>query len=316
MGPKRLRQSSERRHARGMLAALNARDHRVTCADALSKLLLGQTEGLATSDHDPGDPLVGSDPCELLAVRGASLRAAPARGPVSRADRRDARAGDSLLGYWLGLRHDVLPIDHYRASQNDVSIIAKRITLWSVVSRSAWWSPSRRVHSPLEVLPARLRDGDVRLRDRGRVLAQHVKQDDQVAGAPVENPIELRAVVAAQLTQLAAYLARVREWRRRRREWLIVQSIDLEVDRRLLALIEPGDEVADRLGPIRCAIVDGLRAGHAAVLLMCSVRSVRPARVYAQPAAATRKLRSITTWRCLTRLETRAQSRESTPTSM
>jgi hypothetical protein len=66
-----------------------------------------------------------------------------------------------------------------------------------------------------------------------------MKQDDQVAGAPVENSIKLRAVVAAQLAQLAAYLARVREWRRRCRSWLIVQSIDLEVDRRLLALVEP-----------------------------------------------------------------------------
>ncbi len=92
------------------------------------------------------------------------------------------------------------------------------------MSRSAWRSPSRRVHSSLEVLPARLRDHDVRLRNCGRALAQHVKQDDQVAGAPVENSIELRAVVAAQLTQLAAHLARVREWRRRCRGRLIIQS--------------------------------------------------------------------------------------------
>jgi hypothetical protein len=77
--------------------------------------------------------------------------------------------------------------------------------------------------------------------------------------------------VAAQLTQLAAHLARVREWRRRCRGWLIVQSIDLQVDRRLLALVEPRNEVVDRLGPIRCAIVDGLRARHAAFLPMRSV---------------------------------------------
>jgi hypothetical protein len=139
------------------------------------------------------------------------------------------------------------------------------------VSRSAWRSPSRRVHSSLEVLPARLRDHDVRLQNRGRVLAQHVKQDDQVARAPVENSIELRAVVAAQLTQLAAHLARVGEWRRRCRGRLIVQSIDLQIDRRLLALVEPSNELIDRLGPIRCAIVDGLRARHAAFLPMCSV---------------------------------------------
>ncbi len=59
----------------------------MACADTLSKLLLGQTEGLATSDHDSGDPLVGSDPGELLTVRSASLGAAPARGAVGRADR-------------------------------------------------------------------------------------------------------------------------------------------------------------------------------------------------------------------------------------
>lgn len=79
--------------------------------------------------------------------------------------------------------------------------------------------------------------------------------------------------MATQLTQLASNLARVRERRRRCRGWLIVQPIDLEVDRRLLAHVEPGNEVADRLRPIRCAIVDGLRAGYAAVLPIRSVRS-------------------------------------------
>ncbi len=160
------------------------------------------------------------------------------------------------------------------------------------MSRSARRSPSRRVHSSLKVVPARVRDHDVRLRNRGRVLAQHVKQDDQVAGAPIENSIELRAVVAAQLTQLAAYLARVREWRRRCRGWLIVQSIDLQVDRRLLALVEPRDEVVDWLRPIRCAIVDGLRARHAAFLPMCSVRSHPSSRATRALALAPRGTRS------------------------
>jgi hypothetical protein len=70
-----------------MLTALNAGDHRLACAHALGKLLLGQVECLATRDHDPGDALVWSDPCEFLAVRGASLRTAPTSGPVGRADR-------------------------------------------------------------------------------------------------------------------------------------------------------------------------------------------------------------------------------------
>jgi hypothetical protein len=34
----------------------------------------------------------------------------------------------------------------------------------------------------------------------------------------------------------------------------------LQIDRRLLALVERSNELIDRLGPIRCAIVDGLRA--------------------------------------------------------
>lgn len=134
------------------------------------------------------------------------------------------------------------------------------------MSRSAWRSPPRRVHSALEVLPALLGKRDIRLRNRRCVLAQHVEQDDQVAGAPVENPIELGAVVATQLAQLAAYLARVREWWRGCGGRLIVQTIDLEVDRRLLALVERVKEVPDRLGPIRGAVVNGLRARHAAVL--------------------------------------------------
>jgi hypothetical protein len=52
----------------------------------------------------------------------------------------------------------------------------------------------------------------------------------------------------------------VREWRRGCRDRLIVQPIDLEVDRRLLVLVEPVKEIVDRLGPIRCAVVDGLCA--------------------------------------------------------
>ena len=82
-----LGQPSQRRHARRVLTALNARNDRVACADALGKLLLGQVERLATRNHDPGDALVRSDPCELLAIRGASLRPTPSGVPVGRADR-------------------------------------------------------------------------------------------------------------------------------------------------------------------------------------------------------------------------------------
>jgi hypothetical protein len=73
----------------------------VACANALGKLLLGQTQRLATCDHDPGDPLVRSNPCELLPVHGASLRTAPV-GPMSRAYRRDARTCDYGL-LWVDL---------------------------------------------------------------------------------------------------------------------------------------------------------------------------------------------------------------------
>lgn len=74
---------------------------------------------------------------------------------------------------------------------------------------------ARSVHPALEVKPAVFRHHDAGLGDRGGVLAQHVQQDDEVARSPVEDPVELRAIVTTQLAQLTTDLARVRERRRR-----------------------------------------------------------------------------------------------------
>jgi hypothetical protein len=79
--------------------------------------------------------------------------------------------------------------------------------LWGVVACSTRWPAPGGVHPSLEVGPALLGDGDVGLRELAGVFAQHVQQDDEVLRAAVEDAVELRSVVAAQLAQWAADLA-------------------------------------------------------------------------------------------------------------
>jgi hypothetical protein len=56
------------------------------------------------------------------------------------------------------------------------------------------------IHAPLEVTPAALCQFDISARDRLRVLAQDVKQDEQIPGAAVEDPVE---PIPKMTTQLA-----------------------------------------------------------------------------------------------------------------
>ena len=68
--------------------------------------------------------------------------------------------------------------------------------------------------------------------------------------------------MAAQLAERASDLARMGKWQRRRSWRLVVEPVDLKVERRLLARVELVDELADRLGAIWLSVVDGLRTGH------------------------------------------------------
>jgi hypothetical protein len=101
------------------------------------------------------------------------------------------------------------------------------------------------VHPPLEIRPALLGNGDLSLGELSGVLAQDVEQNEQVLRVAIENAVELRPVVATQLAQWSPDLAgmRKRQWRRRDRP--VVEPVDLEVERRLLALVETIDELVD-----------------------------------------------------------------------
>ena len=79
------------------------------------------------------------------------------------------------------------------------------------MTRRAWRLPLLRVHAVLEVCPALLGDLDVTLRELASVLAKHVQEDDQIPRAPIQDPVELTSVVAAQFTKLAFDLRGVRE---------------------------------------------------------------------------------------------------------
>jgi hypothetical protein len=116
---------------------------------------------------------------------------------------------------------------------------------------------------------------DLRRRDRPARLADHVKQDEQIDRASVEDPVVSAAVVATQLSQWAVNLRGVRK-----RQWRIVvcqpiQAVDLEVDRHALGRRNPDllrsqslslglkrelsiEEFRNRLGAIGGSVIDGL----------------------------------------------------------
>lgn len=64
------------------------------------------------------------------------------------------------------------------------------------------------VHALLGVGPPLPGDLDLSLRELARVLAEHVKQDDEVRRAPIQDSVELASVVAAELAQLTFDLNR------------------------------------------------------------------------------------------------------------
>ena len=110
--------------------------------------------------------------------------------------------------------------------------------------------------------PSLVGDLDLGLGDGSGVFPEDVQQDEQVAGSTVEDPVELPTVVASQFSQLAPNLRAVRKGEMGAGGREHVQAVDLVVQCDLAPGIETIDEVADRLGSVRCAVVDGLKAGH------------------------------------------------------
>ena len=66
------------------------------------------------------------------------------------------------------------------------------------------------VHPSLEFPPASLRQFDISPGDGSAVLAQHVEQDQEVARASIEDPVQLAAGVAANSKQPDAARAYIR----------------------------------------------------------------------------------------------------------
>jgi hypothetical protein len=89
-----------------------------------------------------------------------------------------------------------------------------------------------------------------------------VEKDDEVAGPPVQDPVQLPPEVAPQLAELPLDLGAVRE-RHVRVGWgKHVETVDLVVERYLALDREPVDEVVDWLCAIGRPIVDGLEVRH------------------------------------------------------
>jgi hypothetical protein len=57
------------------------------------------------------------------------------------------------------------------------------------------------VHPSLEITPTPLRQFDITPRNRSAVLADGVKEDQEIARAAIENPVERASAVATQLPQ-------------------------------------------------------------------------------------------------------------------
>jgi hypothetical protein len=89
-----------------------------------------------------------------------------------------------------------------------------------------------------------------------------MKQDDEVPRAPVQHPVKLASVVAAELPEFAFHLGTVRVCEMRVVGGQQVEAVDLVEDRDLPLGTEPVDEVLDRLGAVWSPVVHGLERLH------------------------------------------------------
>lgn len=120
----------------------------------------------------------------------------------------------------------------------------------------------RGIHACLEVAPPLVGDLDLRMRDGSAVLAKDVKEDDQIAGSPVEHSVELSPNVAPKLPELTFDLRAMREGEMRVGGVQHVEPVNLVVEDRLPSCVQAVDEVADRLCTVGCTIVDRLEVRH------------------------------------------------------
>ena len=89
-----------------------------------------------------------------------------------------------------------------------------------------------------------------------------MQEEDEAIGAAIEDAVEVPAVVAPKLAELALDLRAVRNRQVRELVAEQVEPVDLVVDRRLFLLGQRIDELADRLAAVTVPVVDGLEVGH------------------------------------------------------
>src|ERR1035441_7693933 len=87
-------------------------------------------------------------------------------------------------------------------------------------------------------------------------------KEGQVLRASVEHAIEHRAVMAAQLPQLAIDLGCRRERQRRLIREKTIETVNREIDRCLMPRRQTVDELLDRLGAMSISVIDGLCPRH------------------------------------------------------
>jgi hypothetical protein len=143
------------------------------------------------------------------------------------------------------------------------------------MARSSWASPWAFVHASREVVPSRLRDSDVLVRNRARPLRKELQEHEHIPRPTVEDPIQVVAEVAAQLPEFALDLARVRKSEPRSEQ---AESLDLVVYGDLDFRRKGVDRIVYRLCSIGLPVVDdGPGHLHPKPLVVDLTRRERPA---------------------------------------
>jgi len=167
-------------------------------------------------------PTSRANPCCVRSCFIRSLMTRRAMSSNSRSRSRSARysglraarrAATSLARLPTGLTRDSLSA--FMSVVYTELIKIGNANLWCIVARRARRAAARGIHPRLEIVPPLSSDLFVRLRNSPRSLAEDVQQDEKVLGTPVEDSVQLAAVVAAELAQLTFDLRTV--WKRKRR---------------------------------------------------------------------------------------------------
>jgi hypothetical protein len=137
-------------------------------------------------------------------------------------------------------------------------VLAAAASLRCIVPCGSGRPPLGGVHSLLEIRPSLSSLLDIPSQDCSGVLLEGVEQHNQVARASIKDAVELPAIVASKLSQLALDLRAMREGEMRMGGGKHVESIDLVVEGDLPFDRQGIDEVVDRLASVRRPIVDRL----------------------------------------------------------